>query len=114
MNNNNKNNCYKIVPSTDIYENKGSYIIKSDVPGVEKDGIDVKLEDRVLFLSGKVKKDVLPYECNNDAELYYERSFKINDEIDTEKIIASLKNGVLTVELPKLVVEPKKIEVSAA
>lgn len=92
-------------PSTDIYENKDSYIFKVEVPGLSKDEVNVELENNVLTIKGEKKEEKeFKKENYHRVESYrgrFQRSFTIPDGIDNGKIKASMTNGVLELEVPK-------------
>jgi len=91
-------------PECDIYETKGEYKIYFDIPGVEKNDIDLKVEKNVLTLTAESsKKPEDKYECLREELSYagYKRSFELTDVVDSEKINADYKNGSLTLTLPK-------------
>lgn len=104
-----------IVPPVDIYETDDEYVIKAEMPGIEKDGIDVTLNNRELEITGKVNGS-MPDEKNlkyAEFRLYnYSRKFKVGDDVDYNKLTAKLENGILTLNLPKSErVKPRKIEI---
>ncbi|HDQ04562.1 MAG TPA: Hsp20/alpha crystallin family protein [Deltaproteobacteria bacterium] len=111
-------NVKTFVPRVDIYETAESIILIADMPGVDEKAVDVELEKNVLSISGRVengklKNHTLVYSEYETGD--YEREFAISDEIDREKINATVKNGVLRLELPKAEnVKPKKIAIKAA
>lgn len=93
------------LPYTDIYETGDSLVVTMEMPGVEKEQIDVRLEKDVLLVEGRI--DFSKYE--NLKPLYteynighYRRSFTISKEINSEHISAKINDGVLTLELPKV------------
>ena len=90
---------------TDIREKKDKYLIDVDLPGFEKENINLSLNNGYLEISAKVEK-----EDNNDDEkmvrqerFYGEcsRSFYVGEEITEEDINAEFKNGILKIEIPK-------------
>jgi len=94
----------QLVPDVDIYETDDSLVLLADMPGVGPDGIDVRLEKNILMIHGKTsgidvgeRKIVrMEYEPGD-----YHRAFTLSEEIDQDKIEASVKNGVLKLRLPK-------------
>lgn len=94
--------CY--IPRTDIYETEDDIILLTDIPGISSDNLDIKLEKNVLTINGYNELENLEgyqlafqeYEPGD-----YQRSFTLSNEIDQEKIEASVKNGVLRLTLPK-------------
>ena len=99
---------------TDIKEGKNNYIVEVDLPGFEKENINLKLNDGYLEISAKVSKN------NDDSEGKYvrkerfygecSRSFYIGDEITEEDIKAEFKNGILKIDIPKKEEQKKKNE----
>jgi HSP20 family protein len=92
-------------PAVDLYEKDDQFIIKAELPGVNKDDIKVDLKDRVLTLSGE-----RTYENEVKEENYYrrersygkfQRAFTLPADVDSEKIKAEFKDGVLQIEVPK-------------
>lgn len=92
-------------PIVDIYENDDQIIVKADLPGVEKKDIHVDVKNDVLTIRGERSS-----ESESKKQNYYrrertlgkfERSLTLPSEVDTEKINASYKDGVLKIEIPK-------------
>ena len=108
-------NEYTYTPKADIWESANSFSIMAEMPGVEKEGVNVKLEEGVLSIIGRVQP--ASFEGYNLAVSEYkvgnfERAFQISDEINEDKIQATMANGVLNLVLPKKeAVKPKQIEV---
>lgn len=107
-----------IRPAVDIWEDKDGITLCADMPGVSKDHLNLRMDGNNLIVEGQVQ-----LELSEKAEaLYadvrsslYRRSFALSGELETEKIEASLKDGVLTVHIPKRAeLRPRKIEVKAA
>ncbi len=106
-------------PGLEILKGENSYQVRAELPGVEEADLNVRVEDGHLVIAGERK-----VEENQDYKVSYtelssyqrfERRLKLAREIDTEKVAAALKNGVLTVELPLSEArKPKKIAVNAA
>jgi len=111
-------NVKTYVPRVDIYETKESLFLIADMPGVDEKSVEVELEKNNLTITGRVSID----EEKDRSIVYseyevgdYERSFTLSDEIDREKICATVKDGVLRLELPKAEkMKPKKIAIKAA
>ncbi|HOV15229.1 MAG TPA: Hsp20/alpha crystallin family protein [Spirochaetota bacterium] len=95
---------YYYIPQTDIYETKEEYKLVFDLPGIEKDDINIKVEKDILTLTAESKKQPVEcYECLRDEiDFYgYQRSFNLNGVVDNSKIIADFSDGVLTLSMPK-------------
>jgi HSP20 family protein len=104
------------VPTADIYEDRDSLKVILEMPGVEKGNIEVRVEEGVLFVEGRL--DLTKY--RGLQPLYteynignYARSFRLSNAIDQDKIGAELKDGVLSLTLPKAEkAKPRTIQVS--
>jgi HSP20 family molecular chaperone IbpA len=106
------------IPRADIYETDDALFIVADIPGVDEKSLDITLEKNVLSIKGYVDPDT-PNNYNLAYAEYevgdYERSFTLSDGIDKENISASIKNGILHVQLPKAgPAKTRKIAVQAA
>ncbi len=103
-----------VSPLVDIYETSEHLVVVADLPGVEKDGVNVKVENGLLTIEGKVGSSELQTRTIEEFELVnFFRQFELSDVIDQEKIEAELKHGVLTVSLPKSEKQkPRKIKVN--
>lgn len=103
-------------PSVDIYENENEILLFADMPGVHKDDITVNIENGKLAISGVRRLDhqgVSNWEEFVDVE--YVRNFSIPQTINVEDVEAKLKDGVLTLHLPKSeAAKPRLIEIKAA
>jgi HSP20 family protein len=92
-------------PAVDLYEKDDHFVIKAELPGVDRNDIKVDLKDRVLTLSGE-----RTYDNEVKEENYYrkersygkfQRAFRLPADVDSDKIKAEFKDGVLQVEVPK-------------
>jgi len=93
------------VPRSDIYETDDSVFVTADMPGVDDKSVDITLEKNVLTINGFV--EFTPPEGYRPVYAEYgvgdyERSFVLSNEIDREKIEARVKDGVLSLKLPKV------------
>jgi HSP20 family protein len=105
------------VPATDIYETQEGLTLMAELPGVKAAGLEVTVEDSVLVIRGKSvgeaaeSGEVLLREFAT-GEFY--RAFQLPADYDTARIEATLKDGVLTLKLPKSErMKPRRIEVKA-
>lgn len=90
------------MPPVDICETKDGLIVVADLPGVEKDGVDIRVDQDVLTIQGRVKPDGHGDSLYNEfAMLDYFRQFQLSDQVAQDKITAELKHGVLKIYLPK-------------
>ena len=92
-------------PVVDIYEDEGNYVITAEIPGVDKKDIGIDVKDRTLTLKGERSAED---ELNEDRYYRRERShgtferiFTLPAHVDSDKIDASFKDGVLRIEIPK-------------
>jgi len=101
-------------PRFDIWENDDEMILYGDLPGVMPEDLDVRFEKPVLTIHGKVSprhNDIKFLHCEYGIGDFH-RTFTIGEAINTERISGELKNGVVTVHLPKSEkVKPRRIEV---
>ncbi len=104
-------------PAVDVYENKEGVTLKADLPGVSPETLDVKVDNEELVIEGSVNLDVPENMEARYAEIQssrYRRSFSLSSDLDIDKVEAELKNGVLTLRIPKREeLKPRKITVSA-
>ena len=91
-------------PYVDIYEDSDGLTLVADMPGVPAEGVDVRVEKETLTIRGAVPE----FSLKGGQPLYaeyrtgdYQRSFTISHAVDTQKIDAAMKDGVLTLRLPK-------------
>ena len=104
------------VPQVDIYETKEGLWLWADMPGVDEHSLNIHLDDGVLTIEGQV--DVKDYE--NVTPLYteynvgnYVRRFSLSSDVDSERIVARMQNGVLALEIPKAErAKPRRISVT--
>jgi HSP20 family protein len=104
------------VPVADIFETDEALTLELEMPGVAKDRVEVRVENDVLTIEGRI--DFGAYE--NLRPLYteynvgnYARTFQLSSKIDQDGISAALKDGVMTLVLPKVErAKPRKIQVN--
>jgi HSP20 family protein len=106
------------VPTVNTREGDDAYYIEVDLPGVKKEDINIDVDDNTLTISGerKIKEEHKEDNFYKVESVYgkFERAFSLPEDVDTEKIEAEHKNGVLEIKIPKVQkVEktPKKIEI---
>jgi HSP20 family protein len=102
-----------VPPLVDIYETDTGYVVLADMPGVKADGLEVVAERDELTIRGRVGRhpDAVPNYQEFELADYY-RAFTLTDDLDTGKVSAALRDGVLRVEIPKSErMRPKKIPV---
>jgi HSP20 family protein len=102
-------------PAVDIMERKDDIVLLADMPGVDENTVDITLEKNVLTIYGKVAPEMLAGYTLYLSEYGtgdYQRVFTLTEEVDRDKIQATVKNGVLRLVLPKAeAVKTRKITV---
>ncbi|NJN44442.1 MAG: Hsp20/alpha crystallin family protein [Anaerolineae bacterium] len=104
------------VPHTDIYETTDAIFVVADMPGVNDQSVDITLEKNILSIQGLVEP-IYPdgysvaYAEYEDGD--FQRKFTLNNQIDQDRIEATLREGVLRLKLPKIVPTQRKISVNA-
>jgi HSP20 family protein len=104
-------------PALDVYEEKDSFIVKAELPGMRKEDIEVSFHDGTLSLSGERKSETRHEDGDvHRAERFFgrfQRTVSLPAAVAVDKIKAAYKDGVLTVTLPKTEeAKPKQIDVS--
>jgi HSP20 family protein len=105
----------RYLPVTDIFETQDALKVILEMPGVDKDGVEVRVENDVLTIDGRV--DFSKYQGLQPIYTEYNignyaRSFQLSNKIDQERITADLRDGVITLVLPKAErAKPRKIRV---
>lgn len=105
-------------PRVNVYRNDDNILLQAEVPGVSKDDLDITISDDVVTLKGKqatenTSENVQKLRSEIDRA-QFTRTIELPDEVDSESVEATLKNGVLTLTLPvREERKPKKITVQA-
>ena len=106
------------MPPVDIFQNgKQEVVLKAELPGIEREDIELRVENNTLTIRGERKheRDVKEEQFHRIERSYgsFSRSFSLPDTIDTDKVKAEFKDGILTVTLPvREEAKPKQIQVS--
>lgn len=106
-----------LTPRMDVVERESEFVIRTDLPGIKKEDIEVTLEKGVLTISGKTKEETEAKEngqvvCQERRYGKYMRSVRLATPIDEKNVKAAYKDGVLELTLPKVEeAKPKKITV---
>ena len=104
-------------PALDVYEDKDSFVVKAELPGMKKEDIEVSLHDGSLSISGERKTE----SKREDSEVYraerffgrFQRTVTLPTSVAADKVKAAYNDGILTITLPKTEeAKPKKIDVS--
>jgi HSP20 family protein len=107
-------------PSVDIFETEDALTIKADLPDVKIEDIDVRVENQTLtlrgqrrFAEGEKADSIKGYHRIERGYGEFVRSFAVPSTVDTEKVLADYKNGVLTITLPKKeAAKPRQVKVA--
>jgi HSP20 family protein len=104
------------VPAVDVYEDPEKLVLKLEIPGVNQEDLDIRLENQTLVIRGERK-----FEASEKAENFHRierrfgsfvRTFTLPQTVDTDGVTASTENGVLTISLAKKAeAQPKQIKV---
>jgi HSP20 family protein len=103
------------VPAADIYEAENDLTVILEMPGVEKKNVEINIEDGILNVEGRI--DLTKYQGLQPLYTeynigHYSRSFRLSSKIDQNKIAAEMKDGVLSLKLPKVEeAKPRAIQV---
>lgn len=105
-----------ISPSVDMYDEKEEIVVKAEVPGIEKENINISISDNMLTIKGETKKEE---EVKEEDYYYAERStgsfsriLSLPTKVQADKIKASFKDGILEIRLPKSEeAKPKEIKI---
>jgi HSP20 family molecular chaperone IbpA len=104
-----------LIPAVDIYENAQGITVTADMPGVSKERLIIQADRNNLLIEGEAAIEV-PTEMEavyaDVPATRYRRSFVLSGELDTDRIDATLKDGVLSLRIPKRAeFQPRKIEI---
>jgi HSP20 family molecular chaperone IbpA len=107
-----------MAPAVDIFENAQGITVQAELPGVSREGLSIQADRNNLVIEGDAVIDLPAGMEATYADVQatrYRRSFALSGELDTERIEASLKDGVLTLTIPKRAeFRPRKVEVRTA
>jgi len=106
----------KVIFPVDIRVSEDEYLVEAFLPGVSPEDLDIQIESNVVTIKGELKN-----EANEDDRFLlrerpagmFQRSIELPDDVDADNVEAELKNGVLTLRLPKSeLAKPRKIKIS--
>ncbi len=103
-----------VAPEVNIFETKDGYVLEAEMPGVNKEGLEITLEGTEITIVGHRHNQPMPGSplFRESQEWDYRRVFDLDPAIDTSKIAARMDQGVLTLTLPKSEqVKPRRITV---
>jgi HSP20 family protein len=104
-----------VSPRVNITETKEGYLLEAEMPGVNKEGLEISLEGNELTFTGRRHDEVQNLELvyRESTKRDYRRVFVLDPTIDSAKIEAKMENGVLRLHLPKAEkVKPRRITVT--
>ena len=106
-------------PPVDVFEKDDHLVIRAEIPGLQKEDMDVRIENGVLTLRGERKQDAgIREDTAHRVERVYgrfTRSFTLPTMVDAAKVTATYKDGILEVSVPKVeTAKPKRVEIQAA
>lgn len=103
-----------VSPQVNIFETKDGYVLEAEMPGVNKEGLEITLEGTEITITGHRQLEPLPGNAlfRESSEVDYRRVFELDPAIDASKVSARMDQGVLSLTLPKSErVKPRKISV---
>ena len=104
------------LPAADIFEGEDALTVVLEMPGVSKDDVDINIENGLLTVEGRIefrKYDGLQPVHSEYNVGPYRRSFRLADQIDQNKIAAEMRDGVITLTLPKAEkAKPRRISIT--
>jgi HSP20 family protein len=105
------------LPAADIYETADEYVVELEVPGYTEKELAIEVTDHVLTIKGEhestVEKEEKTYRLHERLDQEFQRRFELPTVVDTEKLTAAFKKGVLELHAPKVrAAEPRKIPVA--
>lgn len=112
---NGTNRTSYLTPLANVLETKDGYVLEAELPGVNKDGLELTVEDgRLTVVGRRAAVETRGRQLYRESRATdFRRSFELDPSIDTTKISAKLDQGVLTLHLPKAeAVKPRKIAVA--
>ena len=106
-----------VAPATDVYHTESALHLVVELPGVADSGVEIDLEDRLLRVSAETAADLAEGQEWMHREFRsrrFERSFRLSDRVDESRISASMKHGILRIEIPfRSETMPRRIEIKA-
>ena len=105
-----------VLPAVDVFEDAAGITLLADMPGVPREQLELKIDGETLLIEGGVQPrtpDGLEAVYAEVRVPRYRRSFTLSRELDTTRIEANLKDGALTLRIPKQAhAQPRRIEVT--
>jgi HSP20 family protein len=102
-------------PPVDIYEDATGITLQADLPGVSRDRLNIQVDRNTLTMDGQAAIDMPEGMESLYADMrgiHFQRSFSLSNELEVDQINAQMKDGVLTLRVPKRAeLQPRKIEI---
>ena len=93
-------------PEFEVLNTDSAYIVRGDLPGISKKEVNITIDDNNLIIAGERKNDLndeaLRYNYSGIAYGKFSKSFNLPDDVKQDKIKANMKNGVLSLEIPRM------------
>ncbi|CAN5181018.1 Hsp20/alpha crystallin family protein [soil metagenome] len=109
------NDSIALLPPVNVIEDEGGITVSADLPGVTRENLTIRVEGGALTIEAPLalgESQVLDPVYSEVRSAHYKRSFTLSRELDSSKIDAAIKDGVLTLKVPKLEqAKPRRIEV---
>jgi len=106
-----------VAPAVDVYENQDEYLLVADVPGADKEGLEINLADGRLTVLAR-RTDAFADTASKVREYRsydFRRAFALPEDVDVERTSARLDGGTLTINVPKLAAaKPRRIPVQTS
>jgi HSP20 family protein len=116
--NGNESSARLWVPAIDLFEKKDAYVVRAELPGVDRSNIEITFEKNILTISGQKagmlegREEEIRVFAAERVSGGFSRSLRMPEHVDGDKIGAEYKDGLLTVTIPKAeIAQPRKIEV---
>jgi HSP20 family protein len=108
---------YHAGPALDVIQDEQRYVVRADLPGMSRDEVEITFQEGVLTIKGEKKQDERPESDRLHLQERFHgsftRSLRLPERVDTDKIEATMKDGVLELVLPFVPeVQPRKIVVN--
>lgn len=107
-----------LLPLVDVFEDRDGILLLADLPGVPKDKLELRIDNDTLLIEGEIVPDTPEHLEAAYAEVRlsrYRRAFSLSSELDSARIDAQFRDGVLNLRIPKHAhAQPRKIEVKVA
>ena len=107
-----------LLPPVDVVEDSSGITLYADVPGLSREALHVRVEDDTLWIEGELGLHLPEGMEASHAEIglpRYRRAFTLSKELDSDKVSAELKQGVLKLRIPKAEhAQPKRIQISVS